>query len=76
MTDETTETSQTWKAQYLAIGGLLGALIGLAAAYLLVQRAEKDGGKPRLSTGEGVKLGVLAFTTLRQVVELGEKGKK
>jgi len=62
-----------WKVKFLLAGGILGALIGLVAAYLLVQRGEKEGDAPRITAGEGVKLGLLAFGTLRQVSQLGEK---
>jgi hypothetical protein len=65
-------TSQNWKAQTLIIGAALGAVVGLAGAYLLVQQAEKEGRAPRVSAGEGVKLGVLLFGLLRQVATLHE----
>jgi LPS O-antigen subunit length determinant protein (WzzB/FepE family) len=75
---DTTETEiapqpQNWKAKFLIAGALLGALMGLTAAYLLVQRAETEAAVPRITAGEGVKLGLLAFGTLRQVAQLGEK---
>ena len=63
---------EDWKPKVLVIGGVIGLLTGLLAAYLLVQRAEKEAIKPQLSAGEGVKLGVLVFGLLRQVAMLGE----
>jgi len=61
-----------WKPKVLAIGGAIGLFTGLLAAYLLIQRAERDETKPELSAGEGVKLGVLVLGLLRSVAMLGE----
>ena len=64
------DTSWTWKT--LAIGGAVGAITGLLGAYLLVQRSEKIGEPPNLELREGIKLGVLVFTLLRNIALLGE----
>ena len=66
------ETNENWKAQTLLIGAAVGALTGLGAAYLLVQRAEKTEEAAQLSAGEGIKLGLLLLGVLRQVAQLGE----
>lgn len=63
---------ENWKPRVLVIGGVVGLLAGLLAAYLLIQRAEKQNQKPELNAGEGVKLGVLVFGLLRQIATLGE----
>jgi hypothetical protein len=73
---EIVEMDDSWKVQVLAIGAVLGALTGLGAAYLLVQRAKKRGESPNLSALEGVKLGVLIFGLLRQVSMLGGNDEK
>lgn len=65
-------SQENWKAKVFMIGGAVGLLTGLLAAYLLVQRAEKRDEKPELNAGEGVKLGVLVFGLLRQIAALGE----
>jgi hypothetical protein len=54
----------------LILGGVLGAFTGLSAAYLLVQRADREGSEPKVGTGEGIKLGLLVLGLLRQVGEL------
>jgi len=69
--DKAIQPVDNWKAKVLVLGGVVGALTGLGAAYLLVQRAEKHGTPPNLSAGEGVKLGLLVFGLLRQVMSLG-----
>ncbi len=65
------EMDTSWTGKVLAIGGVLGALTGLGAAYLLIQRAKKRAEPPDLNAGEGIKLGLLVFGLLRQVAMLG-----
>ena len=69
--DNLPEGTNNWKPGALLIGGLIGALLGLGAAYLLVQRAEKENQPLKLTAGEGIKLGLLALGTLRQVTQIG-----
>jgi hypothetical protein len=66
------ENQSNWKIQTLLIGAALGALAGVGAAYLLVQRAEREGAQPHITAGEGVKLGMLVLGALRQIAQLGE----
>ena len=66
------QANENWKAKTLLVGAVLGALTGIGAAYLLVQRAEKEASRPEISAGEGVKLGLLLLGVLRQVAQLGE----
>lgn len=61
-----------WKTKTMIIGSVVGALVGAGAAYLLVQRAERESGALRMGTGEGIKLGLLVLGLLRQVAQLGE----
>ena len=65
------ELDTSWTGQVLAIGAVLGALTGLGAAYLLIQRAKKRAEPPNLNASEGIKLGLLVFGLLRQVAMLG-----
>lgn len=60
-----------WKNKALVLGGVVGGLIGVGAAYLLVQRAEREGTELRLGTGEGIRLGLMVLGMLRQVSQLG-----
>lgn len=66
------QTQDQWKMKVMVVGGLVGLLTGVTAAYLLVQRAERNGDKPLMNSGEGVKLGLLVLGLLRQVTQLGE----
>ena len=57
----------------LLFGALIGAFTGLVAAMILQRRAEKTGTEITLSTGEGMKLGVLVFGLLRAIASLGDE---
>jgi hypothetical protein len=63
-----------WKPKTLIIGTVIGALVGLGAAYLFLQRVESDKIPPRLKPADGVRLGVMVMALLRSVSELGERG--
>lgn len=60
------------KSKVLALGALIGAATGLLAALLLQRRAEKNESETALTTGEGLKLGVLIFGLLRAIASLGD----
>ena len=51
-------------------GAIIGALVGLAGAFLLVKNAERKGTELQVSTGEGVKLSLIVMGLLRQVADL------
>lgn len=70
------EIDTSFAAPVLAIGAVVGALTGLGAAYLLIQRAKKRGESPNLNAMEGIKLGLLVFGLLRQVSMLGSGEEK
>lgn len=79
MTDEIDtieEAVDNWRPKLLVVGAVIGALTGIGAAYLLIQRAEKAGSRPELSTREGISLGLLVFGLLRQVSALGSGEEK
>ncbi|MCK6539032.1 MAG: hypothetical protein L6Q26_03145 [Anaerolineales bacterium] len=61
------------KSKTLFFGALIGAVTGLIAAMLLNRRAEKSEKETALSTGEGLKLGMLVFGLLRAIASLGEE---
>lgn len=56
----------------LIFGALIGALTGVIAASLLNRRAEGEESEVALTTGEGMKLGMLVFGLLRAIASLGD----
>jgi hypothetical protein len=65
-TVETRSDMQQMLPKALIIGGLLGAAVGAAAAYLFLQRyASEDA--PSFSAGDGVKIGVMVAGLLRSI---------
>ncbi len=62
-------TIENWKPKAILIGGVVGAVVGVAATYLLIQRNDEN--QPiKFSVGEGVKIGVLVFSLLRSIANL------
>jgi hypothetical protein len=60
------------RTKTLAAGALLGAVTGLLAALMLHRRAEKEGTELSISTGEGLRLGLLVFGLLRSISSLDD----
>jgi len=60
--------NSSWKAKALIIGSLVGALTGLGATYVMVQRSEEP---PEVGPTDGVKLGLLLLGLIRAVGDLG-----
>ena len=63
------------KLGVLMAGGVVGALAGIGAAYLLLQarearQRETDTELPILSSNSAVKLGLLLFGLFRQIQEI------
>lgn len=75
MTEETDiveKPAASWKVQTLVIGGVVGALVGLGAAFLLTKRAEENGTSLAITPGKGVKLGMMIAGLLRSILSLGD----
>lgn len=60
------------KSRIILGGTLIGALTGLIAAMLLARRAERNQRETAITTGEGLKLGVLVFGLLRAIASLND----
>jgi hypothetical protein len=62
----------SWRWKTLMVGGVIGALVGLGAAFLLTKRAEQRGQPLKITPGKGVQLGVMITGLLRSILSLGE----
>lgn len=63
------------KPKILILGGIIGALMGLGAAFLLIQRAERENRALTITPAEGIKLGLVALGTMKQFAQFGGKEK-
>lgn len=63
---------QSWKKRTLLIGLIAGAITGLAAAQIVIERAERERTVPSISPGDGVKLGLGVLGLMRLIADLGD----
>ena len=56
----------------LLFGALIGAATGLIAAMMLHRNAERNEKETAITSGEGMKLGMLVFGLLRAIASLGD----
>ena len=56
----------------IIFGALIGAVTGVIAASLLNRRASSKERDVALTSGEGMKLGMLVFGLLRAIASLGD----
>ena len=63
-----------WKARTIIVGVLAGALTGLGAALVLIQRAEQEGEAVQLGTSDGLKVGIGVLGLLRQIGQISPRG--
>ena len=61
-----------WRGKAFIVGGVVGALLGLGAAYIYVNAAEESGDSPELTPGTAVTIGLSLLALLRQVAVIGE----
>jgi nitrate reductase gamma subunit len=66
------DRDNSWKIKTLILGAVVGAATGLGAAYLLTRRAEQEGEELSITSGQGLKLGLLVIGLLRQIMSLGD----
>ncbi|MFM8322103.1 MAG: hypothetical protein ACKOC5_14420 [Chloroflexota bacterium] len=61
--------SSEWKPRVLVVGGLVGLLLGVTAAYLVIQN-QTDDRPPQYTAGDGVKMGVMVLGLLRGIASM------
>lgn len=64
---------ETWKSRTLLIGAIVGAVTGVIAAMVIVQRADEAKQTPRITAGDGVKVGLGVLGVLRMLSDMGPK---
>ena len=70
--DEIEKVDNSGNSKVLMMGAVIGALTGVGTAYLLTKNAEKEGEDLAISTGQGLKLGLLILGMLRQILQLDD----
>ena len=65
--------SKSSNSKILFIGGLLGLMSGLLAAYLLVQKSQEREKDLNISAGDGVKVGLGILGVLKLISDLGDR---
>jgi len=62
------ENSQ-WKTITYILGGAIGLITGLTAAFLFIRAREDSEGDHSITSGQGVKIGLGIVTLLRQITD-------
>ena len=65
-----------WRTKAFLVGGAVGAVLGLSAAYIYVNSVEKEGVQPELQPAEAVGIGLALLAVLRQIANLHEGDRK
>lgn len=67
------DNSNNWKTKTMIIGIVVGAITGLAAAMIVIERAQREATQPSMSAGDGVKVGLGVLGLMRLIADLGDK---
>ncbi|MRS02258.1 hypothetical protein EG832_03360 [bacterium] len=63
------EENSNWKTLTYIIGGAVGLATGLAAAFLFIRARGESEGDHKITSGQGVKIGMGIITLLRQITD-------
>ncbi len=61
------------RSKILLVGGLLGLLSGLLAAYILIQKSQDNEEDLSIKAGDGVKVGLSVLGVLKLISDLGDR---
>ena len=70
-----TAAPMDWRTKAYIVGGLVGIVVGIGAAYLYVNAAELEEDAPELRPGEAVGIGLAVLALLRQISGLRAEDK-
>ncbi len=63
----------TSTSKILFLGGLIGLISGVIAAYLLVQKSQEREENLSITAGDGVKVGLGVLGVLKLISDLGDR---
>ncbi len=64
--------NENWRTRLLISGAVVGALIGVATAFLLARAAEEHGqGPPQIKTMDAIRVAAGVVGTVRGIAALG-----
>lgn len=66
------EKEKNWKTTILLVGGVIGLMSGLAAAYLVIKNREETGQTLKLTSGDGARIGMGIASVLKMVADSGK----
>ena len=61
------------RKRILVIGGLLGALLGISAAYMFARGQKHEGERHSFSSRKAIALGIKLVKLMRQISDLAER---
>ena len=68
------DDTNDWETRVIVVGGILGAVVGLLASYLLIRTSkEAHAGPPAITTSDAFKVGITAIGLVRSIAALGER---
>lgn len=65
------QQDESWKAKTYLIGGLVGAALGLATAFIIAHNADEKHGPPEIEVSDALKMGVAVIGLMRGFAALG-----
>ena len=72
MEDSMTEKPD-WKTITYIVGGTIGLLTGITAAYLINRRRQEGGDLIKFTSGEGAKIGMGIVNLLKTIADTGRR---